>query len=160
MGKKMCTKLIKENYWFPQIEKLVDQHVHNCEACNANTDTTKLNPIISSAMPKEEWKILAIDFSSRTPTGEYVLVIICEHARYPVLKLSNGMTSAESIRILKQVFAEFGVPSAIKSDNGPAFKSAEFASFYRQYNIAHFKVTPLWPRANGLCERFMRNLKK
>ena len=75
----MCVKLIKENYYFPKIESLVNELVNNCEACDANTDTTKLNPILSQPMPNEAWKVIAIDFSSRTPTGEYVLVIICEH---------------------------------------------------------------------------------
>ena len=160
MGAKMCAKLIKENYYFPDIEKLVNERVLDCEECDANTDTSKLNPILSSTMPTEAWKLIAIDFSSRTPTGEYVLVIICEHSRYPVLKLSKNLTSKEVIRILKLVFLEFGYPQAIKSDNGPAFISREFANFCENNRIAHCKITPLWPRANGLCERFMRNLNK
>jgi hypothetical protein len=110
MGAKMCAKLIKENYYFPDIEKLVNERVLDCEECDANTDTSKLNPILSSTMPTEAWKLIAIDFSSRTPTGEYVLVIICEHSRYPVLKLSKNLTSKEVIRILKLVFLEFGYP--------------------------------------------------
>jgi len=119
MGTKMCVKLIKENYYFPNIDKLVS-----------------------------------------TKAGEYVLVIICEHSRYPILKLARNMTSKEVVRLLKLVFIEFGCPQAIKSDNGPAFKSAEFSNFCFVNKVAHCKVTPLWPRANGMCERFMRNLNK
>ena len=88
------------------------------------------------------------------------MVLLCEHSRYPVLKLSNNLTKRETIRILKKVFDEFGYPNSIKSDNGPAFKSREFANFCQEARITHVKVTPLWPRANGMCERFMRNINK
>jgi hypothetical protein len=27
-------------------------------------------------------------------------------------------------------------------------------------NIKHRKITPLWPRANAICERFMRNINR
>lgn len=149
LGAKLCKRLIKDNYFFPLIDKLVDEEVNSCEACDANRDITRLNPIISSPMPQEKWDLISIDLSSRTPSGEYILVLVCEHSRYPVLKLSNYLTSRETIRILKKVFDEFDYPNSIKSDNGPAFKSREFASFCQQARITHVKVTPLWPRANG-----------
>ena len=28
------------------------------------------------------------------------------------------------------------------------------------FNIKHRKITPLWPRANLICERFMRNINR
>ena len=160
LGPKMCLRLLKEYYYFPNLERLVHEHIDGCEACDSNTDTTRMNPILSSSMPKEKWDLVAIDFSSRTPTGDYVLVLVCEHSRYPVLKLAKNLTSSETIKILRKVFTEFGVPRSIKSDNGPAFKSAEFSRFCKELRIAHAKVTPLWPRANSICERFMRNLNK
>ena len=73
MGSKLCVRLIKEHYFFPNIQKLVSASI---DLCDANSDTTKLNPILSNMMPREKWKLIAIDFSSRTPTGDYVLVIM------------------------------------------------------------------------------------
>ena len=160
MGAKLCTRLLKENFYFPLIEKKVNEKISSCNACDANTDTTKLNPILSSHMPNEKWDLIAIDFSSRTPTGEYILVLVCEHSRYPILKLAKDLTSRETIRILTEVFKEFGTPKSIKSDNGPVFKSAEFSDYCTNMKITHLKVTPLWPRANGMCEKFLRNINK
>ena len=37
------------------------------------------------------------------------------------------------------------------------FQGSEFAYFAKHMGFKHRKVIPLWPRANGECERFMRN---
>ena len=36
----------------------------------------------------------------------------------------------------------------------------QFKEFAIQQGFMHRRITPLWPRANGICERFMRNLGK
>jgi hypothetical protein len=54
----------------------------------------------------------------------------------------------------------FGIPRKVKSDNGPPFDSHHFANFAKQLGFKHHRVTPYWPRANGMCERFMRNIGK
>ena len=47
-----------------------------------------------------------------------------------------------------------------KTDNGPPFQSYKISKFLADRNIRHRKITPLWPRANAICERFMRNLNR
>lgn len=54
----------------------------------------------------------------------------------------------------------FGNPETIRSDNGPPFNSQKFAEFCKDRGIHHRKITPLWPEANGIVERFMRTLSK
>ncbi len=158
LGTSSCKRLIKYYYFIPNINKLVDIKVGSCRACELNTDYSHFNPIIASTMPSEKWNVVAIDFSSKTPTGEYILVMVCEHSRFPILKLTKRIRSSDVINILKKVFEEFGYPRIIRSDNGPAFVSREFAAFLKSRNISHMKVTPLWPRANGMVERFMKNI--
>ena len=41
----------------------------------------------------------------------------------------------------------------MKSDNGPAFASHEFAQFAKKYDFVHQKSTPLHPESNGGAER-------
>lgn len=61
---------------------------------------------------------------------------------------------------LNKIFAEFGIPETVRTDNGPPFNGKEFANFSQTLGFKHRKVTPLWPRANGEVERFMRTIKK
>ena len=46
------------------------------------------------------------------------------------------------------------------TDNGPPWNSAEIKQYFKSRGIKHKKITPLWPRANGLTERFMQNINK
>jgi hypothetical protein len=40
------------------------------------------------------------------------------------------------------------------------FNGYEFAAYLSHEGVRHKKITPLWPRANAICERFMRNLNR
>ena len=88
------------------------------------------------------------------------MVVIDDFTRYPVIEIITSTSANAVITKLDKIFAMFGVPSALRSDNGPPFASADFAAFAGYLGFHHHRVTPLWPRANGLAERFMRNIGK
>lgn len=58
----------------------------------------------------------------------------------------------EIISKLKQVFANFGIPQCIVSDNSP-FNSALIHNFYKQFNIYWKYSSPNYPQSNGMSER-------
>ena len=61
---------------------------------------------------------------------------------------------------LDRIFAAYGVPQVVKSDNGPRFNGGEFAQFAKYLGFKHRKASPLWPEANGEVERFMKTFRK
>ena len=61
---------------------------------------------------------------------------------------------------LDHIFAACGVPEVVKSDNGSPFNGGEFAQFAKYLSFKHRKVPPLWPKANGEVERFMKTFGK
>ncbi|XP_033095739.1 uncharacterized protein K02A2.6-like [Anneissia japonica] len=74
-------------------------------------------------------------------------------------KLPQGAWQ-EVIPKLNTIFATYGIPVTVRTDNGPPFNRGEFSQFAQYSGFKHRKVTPLRPRANGEVERMMRNLKK
>ena len=44
---------------------------------------------------------------------------------------------------LDRVFAAYGVPQVVKSDNGPPFNGHEFAQFADYLDFKHNRVTPM-----------------
>ena len=62
--------------------------------------------------------------------------------------------------MLDKVFAAWGIPRVIKTDNGPPFNGHEFRDYANDLSFKPRKITPLWPQANGMVERFMSTLKK
>ena len=70
-------------------------------------------------------------------------------------------TSAEKvIEFLDTVFARFGMPKALRSDNGPQFIAQVFQAFLKECGTRWVSTTPVWAQANGLVERANQGLLK
>lgn len=153
-------RLIRNNVWFPNIDIEVEKMVKSCTKCQINTNTTHIEPFRMSKLPSNAWEELCIDFYGPMRDGKYLCVVIDEYSRYPIVKKISSTSCKVVIPVLKEIFSSFGIPTKLKSDNGPPFSSYEFKVFSEQVGFKHARITPLWPRANGICERFMRNLSK
>jgi hypothetical protein len=84
----------------------------------------------------------------------------CNKCRANTITALTATTAKVVIQLLYNIFAMFGIPRKVKSDNGPPFKRHEFSNFAKQLGFKHHRITPYWPRANGMCERFMKNISK
>ena len=181
-------RLLREKVWFPCIDQMTDNAVKRRVPCQSATPRTAYEPLNMTPLPETPWRELSTDFYGPLPTGEYLLVIIDEYSRYPVVEILRS-TSANTvipvfdkvipvfdkvipvfdkvipvfdkvIPVFDKVMSMFGIPGVLKSDNGPPFNSVQLQSFAAHMGFKHRKVTPYWPRANGEAERFMRNLGK
>lgn len=101
-------------------------------------------------MPSGPWREVSVDFYGPLRCGKYLLVIICEYSRYPTVKILSSTSSEMVIKVMNEVFATFGIPEVVKSDNGPPFNSNNFKEFAQQIGFKHRKITPLCPRANRM----------
>lgn len=67
--------LLRERVWFPGIDKMVENKVHNCLTCQATTrGKTTTEPTKPTKLPKAPWKEVSIDFCGPFPSGDYLLV--------------------------------------------------------------------------------------
>jgi hypothetical protein len=64
------------------------------------------------------------------------------------------------IPVVDKVFATFGYPDVLKTDNGPPFQSHKWTQFMKTSGVKHRKITPAWPQANAQAESFNKPLMK
>uniref|UniRef100_A0ABM0MTM2 Uncharacterized protein K02A2.6-like n=1 Tax=Saccoglossus kowalevskii TaxID=10224 RepID=A0ABM0MTM2_SACKO len=152
-------QLLREKVWFPGIDNMVKETVESCTPCQLNTVEGGREPLKMSVLPKGPWEEVSVDFSD-LPNGGHNLVVTDDYSRYPVVEVISSTASRFVIPKLDSIFALFGIPRIVRSDNGPPFSSIEFAAFAKDLGFKHRKITPRWPRANGEVERFMRTMKK
>ena len=80
-----------------------------------------------------------------------------------LLPVDRGIARKEyhnsSVPGVKDVFARFGFPEEIVSNNGPQFASSEFRSFVESNWITRITPSPFLPNANGETERAVQTAK-
>ena len=117
--------LIREKVWFPGIDRLVEQTVGACLACQATTSQVKREPLQMSKLPAAPWKELSADFAE-LPGGIYLLVVIDDYSRCPVVEIISSTSARTIIPRLDRIFSEYGVPDVVRTYNGPPFNSREY----------------------------------
>lgn len=108
-------------------------------------------------VPKGPWQELGLDLFYFK--GHKYLLIIDYFTKYvEVAKLQSSNTQA-LITIMKSVFARYGIPKIIYSDNGPQFQSTEMERFSKHWNFKHITSSPYYPQSNGMVERHIQSIK-
>ena len=88
------------------------------------------------------------------------LVVVDAHSKWPEVVPVSSTTSSSTIEVLRDLFARFGIPEQIVSDNGTQFVSKEFQASVRSNGIRHLTSAPYHPATNGLAERTVQTLKQ
>ena len=71
----------------------------------------------------------------------------------------SNITATSTIQRLTTLFAQFGIPDTIVSDNGPTFVSQEFREYLQRNGIHHITSAPYHRASNGLAERAVQIVK-
>ena len=83
------------------------------------------------------------------------MIAVDSHSKWLEVEIMPNVTSETTIEKLRDMFARYGLPERLVSDNGPQFTSSEFATFMKRNGIKHILVAPYHPRSNGQAERFV-----
>lgn len=113
----------------------------------------------SWGVPPEPWSRIHIDFAGPF-LGCTWLLVIDAYTKWLEVFPMKSTTSSCTIKKLRGLFASYGYPKYIVTDNGPQFVAEEFKTFCRNIGITHIKTTPYHPRTNGLAERAVRTFKE
>jgi len=123
---------------------------------------------IATSAPNDLW---TADFKGQFRTGNgvycYPLTIADQHTRF--LLSCHGVLSTETAvarPVFERAFREYGLPRAIRTDNGVPFATAALHGlshlnvWWMRLGIAHQRIHPGCPQENGAHERMHRTLKR
>ena len=158
LGMVKTKALLREKVWFPCMDKMVETKVKACLPCQVVTPVYTREPLQMSVLPDSPFDEVSVDFAH--VDGQTLLLVVDDYSRFPFVEPVSSTSASAVIPKLDQLFSTFGAPRVVKSDNGPPFNGEEFTKFACVLGFKHRKVTPLWPRANGEVERFVKTLKK
>ncbi|XP_063377564.1 uncharacterized protein K02A2.6-like [Cydia fagiglandana] len=159
-GGAVRTKALARAYvWWPGLGADVERVTAECAACAAERPAPARAATHPWEWPQERWYRVHVDFL--TPTaGTYYFVLIDAYSKWIEASKIRGTRADETIALLREIFARFGNPYELVSDNGPPFTSGQFESYLRKEGIKHIRISPYKPSSNGAAENTVGLIKK
>ena len=130
---------LRSKVWWPKVDADAEKLCKRCHGCQAVSEYSAPQPY----PPSGPWQDCAADILGPLPSGENLLVIVDYYSRYFEVVILRSTTSTKVINSLQPIFARFGVPCTLKTDNGPQFFSEEFKAFLVENGIEHRTTPPL-----------------
>ena len=98
--------------------------------------------------PTKAWSRVHIDYAGPVNNAMY-LVSVDAYSKFPEVVKMSSTTSIATIQVLREIFARYGLPEILVSDNGPQLKSVEFEQFCVNNGILHttsaiYKTSNKW----------------
>jgi len=149
-GVTKCRARARSSVFWLGLSQQIQALVRACEHCQKFARAHLKEPLIPIPIPDRPWSRIAADLCDFN--GVY-LVVTDYYSRFIEIYQLTTLTTKGVTNRLTEMFARWGLPDILVSDNGPQFASKEFASFCRQYGIHHVTSSPYYPQANGMAER-------
>ena len=137
--------------WWPELDKEIEECAKACSACQANKHVPAKAPLHPWNWPSSPWERIHIDFAGPV-AGKMLLIVMDAHSKWPEVMVMDSTTSSKTITVLREMFARYGLPRQIVSDNRPQFTSNEFKEFLASNGVKHITTSPYCPSSNGAAE--------
>ena len=157
-GMTKMKSLARMYVWWPGIDKDIEKSVQACHHCQEQQSVPPVAPLQPWKWPSRPWVRLHMDFAGPFQ-GKMILIVIDSHSKWIEAFPTDSATSSKVIELSRTLFAQFGVPEALVTDNGPCFVSEEFETFLLNNGIKHITSAPYHPATNGLAERAVQIVK-
>lgn len=152
-------KAIARSYvWWPKIDEDIDCFVKHCRKCQHNRQSEPQVPTHFWIKPDRPWSRIHIDFAGPVK-GVCFLVVVDAYSNWAEVEIVPSLSSSMVIEKLRKLFASYGPPDLVVSDNLTAFVSQEMQEFLKINGIKSMQTAPYHPASNGRAERMVQELK-
>lgn len=140
----------RERFFWPDMSVQVKNVVRDCRICEQFMRNNQKEPLHQDEIPKYPWETVAIDLFEYA--GKDFVSMIDAYSGFLVCRQLLNKTSRHIIEVFHHVFAYYGYPTRIRSDNSP-FGSREFDDFANDVNLRFDFSSPRYAQSNGLAEK-------
>ena len=151
--------LARSYLWWPGLDKALEDCVHRYLPCQSVQNVPAVAPLHPWLWPARPWQRVHLDFAGPF-LGHMFMIMVDAHSKWPEIVEMSSTTTKQTIAVLNKVFAAYGLPEQVVSDNGRQFISDEFQLFMKSNGIKHIRCSPYHPSSNGLAERMVQTFKK
>ena len=157
MGINKCKCRAEQSPWWPGIGRDIQEYVSRCLYCISTRPTQHNEPLKPTPLPDRPWQRIGADLCE--VNGDKYLIVIDYYSRYLEILEMRSTTGDQIIGRLKSLFARYGIPEELISDNGPPFYCTAMHQFAHEYDFKHTTTSPYFAQANSEAEAAVRIAK-
>ena len=157
-GISKCTLRARSAVYWPGIYKEIENMVGNCGACREFENAQQKCPMILTEVPAQPWHTVGADLFKYK--GKWYVLVTDVYSKAPFVRPLSNTGAYETVKAIKSIFAENGIPAKVVSDNGTHFTAALFEKFAREWRFELVLSSPEYPQGHGLIERHIQTIKK
>ena len=151
--------LARSYVWWINVSGQLEELAKACSGCQHNQKMPTKAPLHPWEWPTAPWQRIHIDYAGLFQNSMF-LIVVDAHSKWLEVIPVRSTTSSSTIEVLRDLFARFGIPEQIVTDNGAQLVSEEFQAFVRSNGIRHLTSAPYHPATNGLAERAVETSKQ
>ena len=131
IGIEGCISRARDTLYWPHMTTEIKEYISKCDICLTHRAGQGKEPI-------QHHEFIAKVAAALCEVENRVLLVVSDYySNFIEVARLNNLTSRAIIRELKAIFARFGVPDTLVTDNGPQFSSAEFTVFAKTWSFEH-----------------------
>lgn len=159
-GQVRTLRRARQCIFWPGMSSDIKNLVQSCEACQEHLSFQAKEPLmeVNEAPPSRAFEHISLDFFELN--GKHFLAVVDLYSgwTFPIHFPSSTKTSVMTKKLLME-FSRFGLPTLIRSDQGPQFSCYEFSSFCKKWCVTHRMSSPYHPEGNSSAELAVKKLK-
>ncbi|XP_043224663.1 uncharacterized protein K02A2.6-like [Amphibalanus amphitrite] len=158
LGASKMKNLARRYVWWPGMDAELEGLARDCADCAEKRGApprSVLHPWEPTGVP---WERIHVDFAGPFQSS-YFFIVYDSHTKWIEAVPMREISTESTIRELRAMFARFGIPRQLVSDNGAQFTAMQFAEFTRNNGVRHIRVAPYHPSSNGAAERAVQTVK-
>lgn len=155
-GVVRCRARARESSWWPAISQDVETYVGRCPTCTAHRPVAPEH-LLQTPLPERPWQSVGADLFYHE--GRNYIVAVDYYSKFFELEELSGTQTKHVVHFFGDLFARYGIPDILRSDNGPQFSSLEFLQFTSRWGVKHVTSSPHYAQSNGEAERAVQTAK-
>ncbi|WCJ37739.1 Gag-Pol polyprotein [Euphorbia peplus] len=161
---RTAAKVLQAGFFWPSIFKDAYRFVKECNECQRTGNISARNAMpLNNIVVCEIFDVWGIDFMGPFPSSygnKYILVAVDYVSKWVEAVPSQTNDARVVTKFLKKLFARYGIPRAIISDQGTHFCNEQFERLLGKYGVTHKIATPYHPQTSGQVEVSNREIKR
>nr|XP_037269644.1 uncharacterized protein K02A2.6-like [Rhipicephalus microplus] len=130
LGLNKCKARARRLVFWPGLNSDIADVVRNCAVCKTYAYKQPDEPLLLRTPPDHPWYRVGVDLFCYA--GATYLAVFDAYSNFPEVEKLEETSATAVIDKLAAIFARYGIPMEVCTDNGPQFASHQFATFSRR----------------------------